>query len=95
MTTPTYDWEYLICAPGKPAWDEFDANHGTYATQPFSNRDFDPGLVGEMIAEDQGLTGSNLILMRDPHGNNFACLIQEEKVSSYRCDGITELGKKR
>jgi hypothetical protein len=65
----TYDWKYLVCPKGKPQWGAFIAEHGTFATHPFSNRDFDCTRVAEAIADDNGLDDEWTICMEDPHGH--------------------------
>jgi hypothetical protein len=83
---PTYDWKYRICAAGKPSWDEFAVEHGTWATQPLSNRDFDCTRVAESIAGDSVSDGEVTFLLEDPHGNRFEVDLRREEVVRYAQD---------
>jgi hypothetical protein len=80
--TPTYDWKYLVCPLSLGSWDEF-AEHGTWQTHPYSNRDFDCTRVAEDIAAHLGPREDVTICLMDPHGNRHEVDIRRKQVVEY------------
>jgi hypothetical protein len=88
----TYDWKYLICPKGKPTWGLFIAEHGTFPTHPFSNRDFDCTRVAEAIAKDVVLDGEWTICMEDPRGHRYEVDVETVSEPVYRMTNCRDLG---
>ena len=90
---PSYDWKYLICPKGRPTWDDFAAEHGTWQTHPASNRDFDCTRVAEHIAEHVGADDDATFCLEDTRSNRFEVDVAKEEVVQYETTGYRDLGK--
>lgn len=93
MDSPTFDWKYLVCPKGQPAWNEFASESATWATQPFSNRDFDCTRVAEAIATYLGPKDAVTLCLEDRFGNRHEVDVEPQVSTHYETLEYRDLGK--
>ena len=95
-----YPWQYMISGSGaskserEEEWKNFRTDHGVFETEPFSNKDFDPSRVAEMVAEENGLTCDVCLLLQDRAGNRWEVEVTHQKVDAYVGGTPKEVRKK-